>query len=159
MKAPSLSIGIEEEFQVIDPVTRELRSHVAEIFGSADGPLRGRAKPELHQPVVELGTAVCQDIEAARSEVRALRTNLALLARENGLRIAAAGTHPFSHWADVPISEGNERYERLVNDLQMVARANLIFGLHVRGGRGPGDADPDHEPGALLPSPHPGPCR
>jgi carboxylate-amine ligase len=159
VKAPSLSIGIEEEFQVIDPVTRELRSHVAEIFGSADGPLRGRAKPELHQPVVELGTAVCQDIEAARSEVRALRTNLALLARENGLRIAAAGTHPFSHWADVPISEGNERYERLVNDLQMVARANLIFGLHVRGGRGPGDADPDHEPGALLPSPHPGPCR
>ena len=134
MKAPSLSIGIEEEFQVIDPVTRELRSHVAEIFHSADRRLQGRAKPELHQPVVELGTAVCEDIEAARQEVRTLRTNLAILARENGLRIAAAGTHPFSHWADVPISEGNPRYERLIHDLQMVARANLIFGLHVHVG-------------------------
>src|SRR5262245_36915616 len=134
MKAPSLSIGIEEEFQVIDPVTRELRSHVAEIFHSADRRLEGKAKPELHQPVVELGTSVCADIEAARREVRSLRTNLAVLARENGLRIAAAGTHPFSHWADVPISEGNPRYERLIHDLQMVARANLIFGLHVHVG-------------------------
>jgi carboxylate-amine ligase len=134
MTAPSLSIGIEEEFQVIDPVTRELRSHVAEIFGSTEGPLRGRAKPELHQPVVELGTEVCRDVEGARREVHALRTHLASLARDNGLRIAACGTHPFSHWADVPISEGNPRYERLISDLQMVARANLIFGLHVHVG-------------------------
>jgi len=63
--------------------------------------------------------------------VTATRTYLARLARDNGLRIAAAGTHPFSHWASVEITGGNPRYERLVEELQMVARANLIFGLHV----------------------------
>jgi carboxylate-amine ligase len=128
---PSFTIGIEEEFQVIDPMTRELRSHVAEIFEQGREVLKGRLKPELHQPVVEIGTEVCRDIHAARRDVTATRAYLARLARDNGLRIAAAGTHPFSHWATVGITGGNPRYERLVEELQMVARANLIFGLHV----------------------------
>jgi carboxylate-amine ligase len=88
-------------------------------------------KPELHQPVVEIGTEICRDIHEARRDVTATRSYLARLARDNGLRIAAAGTHPFSHWASVEITGGNPRYERLVEELQMVARANLIFGLHV----------------------------
>jgi glutamate---cysteine ligase / carboxylate-amine ligase len=131
---PSFTIGIEEEFQVVDPDTRELRSHIAEIFAlSETGPatLRGRLKPELHQSVVEIGTDICSDIHAARADVTNTRTSLARLAREKGLRIAAAGTHPFSHWAAVGITGGNPRYEKLISDLQMVARANLIFGLHV----------------------------
>ena len=129
--SPSLSIGIEEEFQVIDAGTRELRSHIAQIFAEGHHRLQGRLKPELHQSVVEVGTEVCRDIHHARRQVTELRGFLSSLAREHGLRIAAAGTHPFSHWADVAISAGNPRYERLVEDLQMVARANLIFGLHV----------------------------
>jgi carboxylate-amine ligase len=128
---PSFTIGIEEEFQVVDPVTRELRSHIAEIFAQGQEVLKGRMKPELHQPVVEIGTEICRDIHEARRDVTATRSYLARLARENGLRIAAAGTHPFSHWASVEITGGNPRYERLVEELQMVARANLIFGLHV----------------------------
>ncbi|HZM70783.1 MAG TPA: carboxylate-amine ligase [Candidatus Cryosericum sp.] len=128
---PSFTIGIEEEFQVIDPVTRELRSHLAEIFEQGKAILKDRLKPELHQPVVEIGTEICPDIRAARRDVTSTRSYLARLARDNGLRIAAAGTHPFSHWATVEITGGNPRYERLVEELQMVARANLIFGLHV----------------------------
>jgi len=128
---PSFTIGIEEEFQVIDPRTRELRSHLAEIFEQGKAILKDRLKPELHQPVVEIGTEICPDIRAARRDVAATRAYLARLARDNGLRIAAAGTHPFSHWATVEITGGNPRYERLIEELQMVARANLIFGLHV----------------------------
>ncbi len=131
---PSFTIGIEEEFQVIDPETRELRSHIAEIFEHGRRVLKEKIKPELHQPVVEIGTEICADVKAADREVRANRSFLARVARENGLRIAAAGTHPFSHWASVGITGGNPRYEKLVADLQMVARANLIFGLHVHVG-------------------------
>jgi carboxylate-amine ligase len=134
MERPSLTIGIEEEFQVIDPESRELRSHVAEIFAHGKDALGGRLRPELHQPVVEVGTSVCPDIKTARRDVFAQRLSLARLAREHGLRIAAAGTHPFTHWGNVAISPGNQRYDRLVADLQMVARANLIFGLHVHVG-------------------------
>jgi carboxylate-amine ligase len=131
---PSFTIGIEEEFQVIDPGTRELRSHIAEIFEQGQAVLHGRMKPELHQPVVEIGTEICRDIAQARRDVTATRTYLARLARDNGLRIAAAGTHPFSHWSTVEITGGNPRYDRLIEELQMVARANLIFGLHVHVG-------------------------
>ena len=124
------TLGIEEEFQIIDPETRALRSHVHEIFAAGGD----RLKPELHSPVVELGTDVCEDIQQARKDVTATRTYLIRLARSKGLRIAAAGTHAFSHWQDVQITEGNPRYEKLLSDLQMVARANLIFGLHVHVG-------------------------
>jgi len=134
MRRPSLTVGIEEEFQVIDPESRELRSHVARIFSQGQGPLSGKLKPELHQPVIEVGTSVCRNIAEAKAEIFAQRASLAGLAREHGLRIAAAGTHPFTHWGNVAISAGNQRYERLISDLQMVARANLIFGLHVHVG-------------------------
>jgi glutamate---cysteine ligase / carboxylate-amine ligase len=127
---PTFTLGIEEEFQVVDPQTRELRSHLAEMFAQGERSMGEQIKREMHQPVVEVGTQVCTDIRQARAEVTKLRTELARLARANGLRIAAAGTHPFTHWSDVPITE-HERYARIIYDLQMVARANLIFGLHV----------------------------
>jgi carboxylate-amine ligase len=131
---PTFTIGIEEEFQVIDPETRDLRSHINEIFAQGNAVIKDRFKPELHQSVVEIGTGICADINEARRDVTGLRAQLARLARDNGLRIAAAGTHPFSHWASVGITSGNPRYDRLIEDLQMVARANLIFGLHVHVG-------------------------
>jgi len=131
---PSFTIGIEEEFQVIDPSTRELRSHISEIFEQGRKVLKERMKPELHGSVVEIGTEICRDIQEARRDVAATRSYVARLARQNGLRIAAAGTHPFSHWAEVEITGGNPRYDKLISDLQVVARANLIFGLHVHVG-------------------------
>ncbi|MDP2138020.1 MAG: carboxylate-amine ligase [Candidatus Didemnitutus sp.] len=124
------TLGIEEEFQIVDPVTRELKSHIEEIIEGGKIILKERVRPELHQSVVEVGTDICQDIGDARKSVTGLRTDLARLARQSELRIAAAGTHPFSHWHDQKISIG-ERHQGVLNDLQQVARANLIFGLHV----------------------------
>jgi carboxylate-amine ligase len=87
----------------------------------------------MHQSVVELGTEICDSIGCARDHVTALRTKLAELAGRSGLKIASMGTHPFSHWRDQLITEG-ERYQEIVKDMQSLARANLIFGLHVHVG-------------------------
>ena len=128
---PSFTIGIEEEVQVIDPESRALRSHISEVLDQGRLLLQEQINPELHQAVIELETGICRDTTQARREVAHTRDLLCRLAREHGLRLAAAGTHPFTHWADVGMTPGNERYDKLVYDLQMVARANLIFGLHV----------------------------
>jgi glutamate---cysteine ligase / carboxylate-amine ligase len=124
------TIGIEEEFQIVDPETRELRSHIQEILSQGKMILKEQVKPEMHQSVVELGTEICHDVDDARRQVTELRRKLALLAAGDGLRIASAGTHPFSHWMDQLITAG-DRYATIVNDMQQIARANLIFGLHV----------------------------
>ncbi len=128
---PSLSIGIEEEYQTVDPVTRDLRSHIhAEIVQKGKMLLQERVKPEMHQSVVEIGTGVCRNIQEAHEEIRDIRRQIIGLARENGLRLAAGGTHPFAEWRNQEIYP-DDRYKVIVEDLKMVARANLIFGLHV----------------------------
>jgi carboxylate-amine ligase len=124
------TIGIEEEFQIIDPETRELRSHIQQILADGKMILKEHVKPEMHQSVVELGTEVCIDAAAARQQVIELRSELATVAGQQGLRIASAGTHPFSHWMDQLITV-DERYASIVKDMQQIARVNLIFGLHV----------------------------
>src|SRR4030065_1868162 len=90
-------LGIEEEFQIVDPETRELRSHIQQILEEGKMILAENVKPEMHQSVVEMGTDVCKDINEAREQVTKLRRNLVNLAKKKNLRIAAAGTHPFSH--------------------------------------------------------------
>lgn len=130
MPDPSFTLGIEEEFQVVDPETRELRSHIAELFAEGEKRLKDEIKREMHEPVIEVGTPVCRNIADARREVSRLRGEIIRLTRESGLRIAAAGTHPISHWANVPITSA-PRYDQIVYEMQMLARANLIFGLHV----------------------------
>src|SRR6202171_4372788 len=127
---PSFTLGIEEEFQVVDPVMRELKSHIQEMFTEGEKRLKDEIKREMHDPVIEVGTPICANVAEARREVVRLRGEIIRLTRENGLRIAAAGTHPISHWKDVAISDA-ARYDQIVYDLQMVARANLIFGLDV----------------------------
>ena len=127
------TIGIEEEFQIVDPVTRELRSNVTQILEEGKITLKENVKAEMHQSVVELGTDICHTAKDACRQVIRLRSELARYAANEGLCIASAGTHPFSHWDAQQITEG-ERYETIVNDLQQVARANLIFGLHVHVG-------------------------
>ncbi len=127
------TLGIEEEFAIIDPETRELRSHIQEILEYGKVILKEQIKPEMHQSVVELGTEICQSIVDARAHVIELRSRLAELAARSGLKIASVGTHPFSHWRDQLITQG-ERYREIVKDMQQLARANLIFGLHVHVG-------------------------
>ena len=133
MKDHVFTLGIEEEFAIVDPQTRELRSHIQEILEGGKVTLKEQIKPEMHQSVVELGTEICGSIKDARMHVIDLRSKLAELAGRSGLKIASVGTHPFSHWHDQLITEG-ERYQEIVKDMQLVARANLIFGLHVHVG-------------------------
>jgi Glutamate-cysteine ligase family 2(GCS2) len=92
-----------------------------------------RARARDAQSVVELGTEICGDAHVARQQVVELRTELAKLAACDGLKIASTGTHPFSHWIDQLITV-HERYATIVKDTQQIARANLIFGLHVHVG-------------------------
>ena len=129
------TLGIEEEFQIVHPETRELHSYISQLLegGQGNSLLRERVRPEMHQSVVETGTGICRDIRQARDEICELRRSLGELAKKNGLRIVAAGTHPFSDWKKQAITDG-DRYKGLVEDLQDVARANLIFGLHVHVG-------------------------
>jgi len=129
------TLGIEEEFQIVHAETRELRSYVSKLLeeGQMNAILRERVRPEMHQSVVETGTGICQDIKQARDEVTELRGSLRDLAKKENLRIVAAGTHPFSDWKKQDITDG-DRYKGIVEDLQDVARANLIFGLHVHVG-------------------------
>ncbi len=134
MKRPSLSIGIEEEYQTIDPETRDLRSHIQmEILDKAKLKVAERVKPEMHQAVVEVGTKVCRDIKEAREDMRNLRREMITLAEQNGLLLGAASTHPFADWKVQEIYP-DERYRQVVEDMQLVARANLVFGLHVHVG-------------------------
>jgi carboxylate-amine ligase len=128
---PSFTIGIEEEYQTIDPETRDLRSHIqAELLEKGKMILQEKVKAELHQSVVEVGTGICKNIKEAKAEVKQLRRDIVRLARENGLRLASVATHPFSDWRTQEIHP-DPRYKDIVEDMQLVARANLIFGLHV----------------------------
>src|SRR3954464_875626 len=131
---PSFTLGIEEEYMTIDPETRDLRSHIhSEIISKGKLRTNDGVKPEMHQSVVEVGTPVCKNIKEAKEQVKELRRQMIGLAKENGMLLAAGGTHPFSDWRAQEIYP-DDRYHTLVQDLKMVARANLIFGLHVHVG-------------------------
>ena len=127
------TLGIEEEFQIVDPVTRELRSHVTEFLDEGKMILGEQIKPEMIQSMIEVGTGICKNIQEARADISNLRGVIASLAEKNGLKIVAASTHPISRWQDQKIFD-DERYELLVQELQTVARSLLIFGLHVHVG-------------------------
>jgi glutamate---cysteine ligase / carboxylate-amine ligase len=128
--AREFTIGVEEEFQIIDPRTRELKSFISQLI-EANTPLDEiTLQPELHQSVVEVATGICDDIPAVRREVNRNRRNASRIAERVGVRIGAASTHPFSNWEDQQISP-KERYVQSVEEMQDAARGNLIFGLHV----------------------------
>jgi carboxylate-amine ligase len=127
------TLGVEEEYQVVDLLTRELTSHEQKIVEAANRLLEDQVKAEMHQAVVEVGTNICQNIDEAREQVTHLRRTVSKVARELGYAIGAAGTHPFSMWQTQLITE-HPRYNEIVNELQDAARSNLIFGLHVHVG-------------------------
>ncbi|MGH9900850.1 MAG: glutamate-cysteine ligase family protein, partial [Pyrinomonadaceae bacterium] len=127
------TLGIEEEFQIVDPQTRELRSHVSEMLEEGTMLLGEQVKPEMIQSMIEVGTGICKNIQEARTDITRLRAIISSLARKKGLVIVAASTHPISHWRDQKIFD-DKRYNVLVEELQMVASSLLIFGLHVHVG-------------------------
>src|SRR4030095_15813677 len=124
------TVGVEEEFQIVDPQTWELRSHVSELLVSGAPVLGDQIKRELHQSIVEVGTRICGDVAELRDEIFRIRRELSGAAERVGLAVAAAGTHPFSDWKEQVISPG-VRYESIVEELQQLARSLLIFRLHA----------------------------
>jgi len=129
--AHRFTIGVEEEFQIIDPETLELRSHVVQLISSAAARGVGDlVKQEMHQSIVETGTKICENVSELRLEMHRTRSELVLAAESTGLRVAAAGTHPFSSWIDQVISPG-ERYQNIVEEMGQLARSLLIFGMHI----------------------------
>src|ERR1700755_47235 len=131
---PTFTLGIEEEYQTVDPESRDLRSHIqTEMLAQGKLRLEERVKAEMHQSVVEVGTRVCKTVKDARLELFELRREMIRLAKENDLVLVAGASHPFADWRTQEIYP-DPRYARVVEDLQLVARANLIFGLHVHVG-------------------------
>ena len=123
------TIGVEEEFQIVDPTSCELRSHVTELM-AASAELGEQVKPEMHQSIIEIGTKICQNVGELDVDMRRTRGELVRAAESRGLQVAAAGTHPFSSWIDQVISPG-ERYQNIVEEMGQLARSLLIFGMHV----------------------------
>jgi carboxylate-amine ligase len=127
------TLGIEEEYMVIDPVSRDLKSHEQKIVQEGEKVIKDKVKAEMHQAVVEVGTDICQNIDEAFEDVANLRKTISDIADNLGLWVGASGTHPFSHWESQLITD-HARYSQIVNELQEAARSNLIFGLHVHVG-------------------------
>ncbi len=127
------TLGIEEEYMVLCPETFELKSHEQKIVHEGQKLIMDKVKAEMHQAVVEVGTDICDDVEAAYHDVSILRKTISQIAGELGFAVGASGTHPFSHWESQLITD-HVRYSEIVNELQEAARSNLIFGLHVHVG-------------------------
>jgi len=127
------TIGVEEEYMVMDPGTLELKSHEQKIVHEGQKIIKDKVKAEMHQAVVEVGTDICNDVDEAHKDVAILRKTISDVAGSLGFSMGAAGTHPFSHWESQLITD-HIRYNEIVNELQEAARSNLIFGLHVHVG-------------------------
>lgn len=130
MKFEDLTIGIEEEYQIIDPKTRELTSYISNMLEQGALIFRDQVKPEFLQSQIEVGSQVCRNIKEVRQEVTRLRGIICEIAQKNKRKIVAAGTHPFSRWKDQVITD-KERYKGLVADMRYIARRLLIFGMHI----------------------------
>lgn len=124
------TIGIEEEYQIIDPETGELTSYIQRFLERGELVLRDQVKPEFMQSQVEVGSEICRNIKEARQEVMRLRRAVNEIAEENGRKIVSAGTHPFSKWIEQEIT-ARDRYYGLAKDMGHVASRLLIFGMHV----------------------------
>jgi glutamate---cysteine ligase / carboxylate-amine ligase len=129
----SFTLGVEEEYMVMDPETKELKSHEQKIVHEGQKIIKDKVKAEMHQAVVEVGTDICKNVDEAWQDVTTLRKTISDIAGGLGFAMGASGTHPFSHWEKQLITD-HIRYNEIVNELQEAARSNLIFGLHVHVG-------------------------
>lgn len=125
-----LTIGIEEEYQIVDKESRELTSFVSEFLDQGAVLFRDQVKPEFLQSQIEVGSSVCKNISEAREEICRLRSIVAETAEKHNSMIVAAGTHPFSSWEDQLVTD-RDRYRGLMDSMQLVAKRLLIFGMHI----------------------------
>src|ERR1044071_2744190 len=122
----TFTLGVEEEYMVLDPQTRELKSHEQKIVHEGQKVIKDKVKAEMHQAVVEVGTDICANVDEAFADVATLRKTISAIAGNLGFNMGAAGTHPFSHWESQLITD-HARYNEIVNELQDAARRKLIF--------------------------------
>ena len=127
---PKFTIGIEEEYQIIHPETRELTSYIQEFLDMGRVVLRDQIKPEFLQSQIEVGSSICNNIQEVRAELVRLRSAVCEMADSKHLKVAAAGTHPFSKWTEQQVTAG-ERYTKHAQNMGVVARQMLVFGMHV----------------------------
>ncbi len=131
--AEDFSIGVEEEYQIVDPLTRELRPRAARVLPGAQETAGDDVTNELYLSQIEIGTPVCRTLADVRAQLVRLRGAVIEAARRDGSRIAAAGTHPFSHW-DRQVLTPKSRYYDLAHDFQQLTREQIICGCHVHVG-------------------------
>ena len=125
------TVGVEEEYMLLDGETLDLVQHVETVLAATAGhELEARINPELMQSVLEIATPVCRTPAEVEAELRKLRAYVTGLAAGQGMRVGSAGTHPFSLFERQRIT-ARDRYRHLVDQLQYVARRELIFGLHI----------------------------
>jgi glutamate---cysteine ligase / carboxylate-amine ligase len=130
-KSDPYTLGVEEEYMLLDGETFDLVQHVDTVLAATSGhELESRINPELMQSVLEIATPVCRTAADVEAELRKLRGFVCDLARERGMRVGSAGTHPFSLFERQRIT-ARDRYRNLVDQMQYVARRELIFGMHV----------------------------
>ena len=133
MRSPRLTLGIEEEFQLVDRQTGQLSSCILTLLEKGAVQFGEKIKPEMLQSTIELTTDVCPDIQAARLELLRLHSALLRLVEQEGLTLISAGTHPHGSWLE-QVSTPNPRYQEIEEELQDVVRSLLIFGLHIHVG-------------------------
>jgi len=130
-KSDPYTLGVEEEYMLLDGETLDLVQHVEAVLAATAGhELEEQVNPELMQSVLEIATPVCSTPEEVEVELRKLRSYVVGLATDRGMRVGSAGTHPFSLFERQRIT-ARDRYRHLVDQLQYVARRELIFGLHI----------------------------
>jgi carboxylate-amine ligase len=127
------TLGVEEEYQIIDVKTRELHPHSLRILPRAQAAVGEQVTPELYLSQIEIGTPVCRSLAEVRAELTRLRREVNAAAEREGCRIAAAGTHPFSHWEAQQVTP-RRRYVGIVEEYEQLAREHLIYGCHVHVG-------------------------
>jgi carboxylate-amine ligase len=133
-KSEEYTLGVEEEYQMIDPGTRALTPRAADVLRRARQTIgEDRVVPELRASQLEVLTSVCGTLPEVRAELGRLRRGVIEAAQEEGVRVAAASTHPFSHWQDQPIT-AQERYEKILDREQRMAEEQVVFGFHVHVG-------------------------
>ncbi len=128
---PDFTVGVEEEFFLVDADTGELRPQSAAVLDATPTRPGDQVEPELRQSQIETGTGVCTDLDDVRSEISRLRTSLAAGAARTGARLMASGTHPFAHWGADPGVTPKAAYRRLERDYRQLTREQLICGCHV----------------------------
>jgi carboxylate-amine ligase len=130
-RSEPFTLGVEEEYMLLDPETFDLVQHIDMVLEAMAGhELQARIAPELMQSVLEVATPVCRTPSDVEHALRRLRGYVTAVAQEKGLRVGSAGTHPFSLFERQRIT-ARDRYRALVDQMQYVARRELIFGLHV----------------------------